>query len=1304
MAMGPVENELLNKPLAETVAAIGGLDLLTPKTSVNPGTLQECINYEISRESGYKLADGMMRYAGKAYNTVKRPVCGDLDLGEYTTNTTLRITQICDNSSNQIQLYEFDINADTLTEVDSIDSGFNVQDGMSTHNDWVALADAIPDYTSVLLDTSGGTFTTLDKDFINPARSSYNFSPSGDYLATCGSGELHVLEVTSANEFSRLDSITVVGGSLAVYGAEWSPDGGYIFVKRTTSTSGGGAHDLRVYSFDGSSLSLVDTTDSRSETVSAGLVVGYDGEYVFSSQSSEIEVYKFDSTAETLTYVQNIDVSISNNRVAFKPDNSGILAINAGGTAKFVEYDTSDDTFSIVATTSITSYSGGGADGQKLGKWFDDFIAYPTGIIKYDPDMQTLTNHKTFPVTTNASSAEIHTAFTTQGIPAEVYLGGEYRVATNSSPDTMIGTIKPIYISNDETDICYQIVSGTDSNLYDFGETLRLYPDRTDTDIYATITNQALKSYNDVQDYIDSYFTHNKGIAADSFRPPGSGPINALFELDDKVYAVRDIADGSNSTIYKTTDLADLDQAPEWEAVDMGYEVPFTDGTTTTFTVYDREFLDTDAAAPDPKLDELGSDAESVTNDNSDGSITGGKWQDTSAANDPSEDTSALAQRQHDRDVNSDEWLSTQTLRLTGFDMGDDRRVVDPVVGIKAEVRYKFTTNLAQDQSGLSARMSSAKLTNVEGTDNKADTTVYTADTEFDTWYTATLGGSTDTWNAGNLANRRVFDDDFGIDLIFQSQVDSSVGSLDSIRFQSSTHVAYVKLSVYFESGGEGVFFWDGSSDVSTADMVHIFKRDGNWDTETAEGVLSVYDVSDVNAISVTDEVRTAANGAGAIVGVVSEAPYVAHLPSSSEMEDEGGLARTIKANFSIDEEKEAVWGATGAGPAFTYDGQYFRNVRVPVPEVKDKPRHVAEHQQHLALGFRSGSILVSVAGEPTNFEGVDGASEWGFGDRVTGLVNLNGNALGIFCEQSTHALVGTSIDDFTQQSISKSTGAIEYSVVNMGQPIYCDFRGISSIAASERYGDFSWGRTSQLITDWLQPRLQEAADFSPGLERIKLAIPARNKNQYKLFFNDGNILTMTMFGPEGDQPMFTKQNMAFQGDVDMLPDRTYVPSCALSTVLSDGQELNMIGTEDGDIYILDQGTGILTNSEVVTYDALMIFNPFNGGAPHLNLKYHEVILHGLTSGFQELTCSAGVNYLVPATSAFEETRTMGASTDSVNLRRIPDRVSTHLPNVTDGFSLKIEATADGNIPHTIHALTYRPTPLSDRNAAPKQY
>ena len=822
-----------------------------------------------------------------------------------------------------------------------------------------------------------------------------------------------------------------------------------------------------------------------------------------------------------------------------------------------------------------------------------------------------------------------------------------------------------------------------------------------------------ISEFDSVNDHIDQYEQLNSQLSALSFRPPGRGGITALLELNNVVYAARTLADNSGSQLYRPTDTLYLNKEVEWEPVDMGHEVAFDNGTTEPLTIYDREFLDIEFTPSDPITDRRPSAFSSIATIRSTtgAGFDNGTWQEVESLYTKSTDAVAFAIRRPSANPTGEHF--SQTLQLRGFVSDEDADPNVRITGFEVKLAYEQEVRTTSTDSPYGL-LSVVRLLNVDGSDNKGSTDVADrltmdivgAPSGLGNKYTTglietTFGSDSDTWGASSLDTSRVLNKDFGVEI----EMGARIGQLTSgVRPSRQFFIHDCTLTVYFEDGTERVFFWDGDNDVAEADVVSVNKTEGSWSMDNAQGYLTLYNTNNPQNIVSGLQIRSAAGGSGSLMAMTSADATRNLLPSWDEFLSNRSLAQHIKANFFIDESKEAIYGVTGAGPAYTFDGRFFRFIHAPIPLEKDKPRHIIEHESHLVLAYPSGSILISVVGQPTNFSGIDGASEFGYGDVITDLAPLPGAALAVLCRQSAHALVGTTIDNFSNQVISKTSGAIEYSAVSIGPPIYADFRGISSITNTNQFGDFLAGRLSQRVTQLIQGRIQDISGVSVDLQDLVCAIPVRNRNQYKIFFNDGFILTMTLFGGADEIPVFTVQKYGADKDTLLNPNSTYVPTAILSTVLSRGTELNMFGTRSGDIYVMNQGTGILTARGIQDYYATLTFNPFNGGEPHSNIKYNEILIHGRTSGGQELVTSAGVNYLIPEPSTQTDEITMGQLDSGFNINLIPQKKSTHLPNVTSGFSLKIESQADGNLPHIIQALTFRPTLVGDQSVGQKRY
>jgi hypothetical protein len=272
-------------------------------------------------------------------------------------------------------------------------------------------------------------------------------------------------------------------------------------------------------------------------------------------------------------------------------------------------------------------------------------------------------------------------------------------------------------------------------------------------------------------------------------------------------------------------------------------------------------------------------------------------------------------------------------------------------------------------------------------------------------------------------------------------------------------------------------------------------------------------------------------------IGFVSEDMSYNGLDSYTALETEQSRYEIVAANFYADESWEGIYGVSGAGRAWYFDGNYFSRIyAIPLDQddsaEKDKPRHICNYRYHLALGYRSGTVLFSVIGEPEDFDGQLGAGQIGVGDPVTGILPLPGQYLAVFCENSIWGVTGKIVEEFSLENISPYSGAIEYSVVAIGsKPIFCDTMGISTLEQSDKYGNFLGNRLSHKISPWLLPRLSVAGrGYADGnTSGLIAAFPVRSKNQYRLWFRDGAQLVMSFVGPE-NEPQFTLSRYLLAG------------------------------------------------------------------------------------------------------------------------------------------------------------------------------
>lgn len=426
---------------------------------------------------------------------------------------------------------------------------------------------------------------------------------------------------------------------------------------------------------------------------------------------------------------------------------------------------------------------------------------------------------------------------------------------------------------------------------------------------------------------------------------------------------------------------------------------------------------------------------------------------------------------------------------------------------------------------------------NEEGTSEEKKWTVLEGGVE-----TITLGGETDLFGLPSIAMADFIDRSMGIR--FYPNITTKPTSADSgdacIRF----YMDKLRLRVYFDAGSAEYYFANADkTKIIKGVLVASYADYGDFRTSDASGVLQLrpeltivsgtqtwigddwtihaaYPPTDDNQIG-TVAIRGAEDGVGMSYN---------GLPSAGAVVENRSRYQFITANFFAVKELDSIYGAHGLPRAFAYNGDFFYKIHTQADPEKDQPRHLAYHHGHLVLGFDDGRVDISVVGQPYNFAGVMGASEWSIGDKVTGLLPLSGTILGMFGSKSIWGLSGTTVDNFSTQVISPNIGAVEYTVTDMGFPVYANAYGIYTLAQTQQYGDYLGTPMSQDVSPWLRPRL--VRKYTSDKE-VVVAWPVRSKNQYRLAFADGYVLSMTLNAGQQSAPTFSFQQYTIYSEED---------------------------------------------------------------------------------------------------------------------------------------------------------------------------
>lgn len=574
--------------------------------------------------------------------------------------------------------------------------------------------------------------------------------------------------------------------------------------------------------------------------------------------------------------------------------------------------------------------------------------------------------------------------------------------------------------------------------------------------------------------------------------------------------------------------------------------------------------------------------------------------------------------------------------------------------GVKRTVRGSFSTT-ASDYSLVS---------------DADDDTTTTAGFRSESQSTVTFGSSSDVWGAA-LTPTDFLNADFGV--AFYAKLGDNGRDITGFPFyvysRSSgttplyengtvtirTNIDKIRLKIYYTEPSARYYISDGAGGVCTGDLVNYIVVEGNIATGSGEGLMQLTNIQVVSGskreVKMGDTIHLSASVSTADqVAVVSdgESDTGANALTYNGLASLDGITSAasryefITANYYGNDSWDGIYGVSGAGRAFTYDGTYFYHIYTQRDANKDKPRHIAYHHNHLALGYSSGTVLLSAIGQPDLFTnvaqasaGADLGSQIAIGDKITGMLPLRGAILAVYCENSIWGISGTSRDNFTPQVLAPTTGAIEYTVVDIGgMPVHCDSRGISTLAQSEKYGDFQGSRLSTNITSWLLPRLRKSTNnfsVADGLG-VVCAMPVRSKNQYRVWFKDGKILTMTLAGSDM-QPEFTFQRY-FIGETGQVTDSTkyMVPIAWSSQVDHKGAErihVSHYSTSSAVtealgkyVYELDRGWSFDGNP----IPAYFTLNWYYNKNPVGNTIIRKIISHGLSHGYSNAAVKIAVD------------------------------------------------------------------------------
>ena len=207
-----------------------------------------------------------------------------------------------------------------------------------------------------------------------------------------------------------------------------------------------------------------------------------------------------------------------------------------------------------------------------------------------------------------------------------------------------------------------------------------------------------------------------------------------------------------------------------------------------------------------------------------------------------------------------------------------------------------------------------------------------------------------------------------------------------------------------------------------------------------------------------------------------------------------------INHNFTGHSGSLKMFGCDGINKAFQFNGTTLSFLTTGM--TTDTPSHIGVHKNHLFLSFTGGSVQHSGVGNPASWSLVTGAGEIGIGTEVTGFSSMKGDSLAITGRNQISILYGASASDWNLKLFSPAIGAVARTNGQMDSDLYF-FNGddLSSLTATQAFGDFESASVSAVVKPFIDARKNNTVGATVN----------RDKNQYRLFFDDKSVLVGTI-------------------------------------------------------------------------------------------------------------------------------------------------------------------------------------------------
>lgn len=236
----------------------------------------------------------------------------------------------------------------------------------------------------------------------------------------------------------------------------------------------------------------------------------------------------------------------------------------------------------------------------------------------------------------------------------------------------------------------------------------------------------------------------------------------------------------------------------------------------------------------------------------------------------------------------------------------------------------------------------------------------------------------------------------------------------------------------------------------------------------------------------------------GIVVADVGRRAIVSTVNETYEL-PVGGSYKTDVYNFTNLDDNDSMFGVSGVGPAFEFDGTSY----IPIyhPDTEKFPNNLMIHQDRLHLCFPGGEKPYSISGSPRIFNSLLGAGTHSTGSEITGCTSVHGNAALVFCERDRWFLIGDGIYDDESATRNwqffravKGAGCEENTLVSGDKVLFISGGSVYALVSTDTTAGYGFDDVSEMFSPTMVDQIGKSV----------CSVWIKSKSQYLVFFENG--------------------------------------------------------------------------------------------------------------------------------------------------------------------------------------------------------